>query len=319
MALTNWADRLGRRRTTVLGSGLMIASGIIFALASNYWVLLFAAVFGVISPSGNEIGPFRAVEEGMLAPLSATQNMSDIFAWHIVAGTLGASLDRASVISRHFYAGMYALIGLVKLAVALKLSDASEAKARRPERQQETEPMLPLEDASSESKVPWIVTARSIVCIFVPELSAPTRSIIWKLCLLFAVDSFASGMVAFTLVNLYLHSRFQAPISLLASLLVVPLIFSAASSLFASRISKRLGLLPTMALTHLPSAVLLGLLPMAPTLEIACLLLILRAALSTMDQGPRTVFLAQVVLPEERTKVMGVVNTAGIRPRQVLG
>lgn len=74
-----------------------------------------------------------------------------------------------------------------------------------------------------------------------------------------------------------------------------------------------------MALTHLPSAVLLGLLPMAPTLEIACLLLILRAALSTMDQGPRTVFLAQVVLPEERTKVMGVVNTAGIRPRQVLG
>lgn len=96
MALTNWADRLGRRRTTVLGSGLMIASGIIFALASNYWVLLFAAVFGVISPSGNEIGPFRAVEEGMLAPLSATQNMSDIFAWHIVAGTLGASFGTLS-------------------------------------------------------------------------------------------------------------------------------------------------------------------------------------------------------------------------------
>lgn len=64
-----------------------------------------------------------------------------------------------------------------------------------------------------------------------------------------------------------------------------------------------------MALTHLPSAVLLGLLPLAPTIELASVLLILRAALSTMDQGPRSVFLAQVVRPEERTKVMGVVNT----------
>ena len=64
-----------------------------------------------------------------------------------------------------------------------------------------------------------------------------------------------------------------------------------------------------MALTHLPSAVLLGLLPLAPTLVWACAVLVLRAALSTMDQGPRAVFLAQVVKPEERTKVMGVVNT----------
>lgn len=97
--------------------------------------------------------------------------------------------------------------------------------------------------------------------------------------------------------------------SLLSSLLAIPFIFSAISSLLASPISKRFGLLPTMALTHLPSAILLGLLPLAPTLELACTLLVLRAALSTMDQGPRAVFLAQVVRPEERTKVMGVVNT----------
>jgi MFS family permease len=97
--------------------------------------------------------------------------------------------------------------------------------------------------------------------------------------------------------------------SLLSSLLAIPFIFSAISSLLASPISKRFGLLPTMALTHLPSAVLLGLLPLAPTIVWACALLVLRAALSTMDQGPRAVFLAQVVKPEERTKVMGVVNT----------
>jgi hypothetical protein len=97
--------------------------------------------------------------------------------------------------------------------------------------------------------------------------------------------------------------------SLLSSLLAIPFIFSAISSLLASPISKTLGLLPTMTLTHLPSAVLLGLLPLAPIIETAGAILVLRAALSTMDQGPRAVFLAQVVQPEERTKVMGVVNT----------
>ena len=97
--------------------------------------------------------------------------------------------------------------------------------------------------------------------------------------------------------------------SLLSSLLAIPFLLSAISSLLASPISKKLGLLPTMTLTHLPSAILLGLLPLAPTLELACVLLSLRAALSTMDQGPRSVFLAQVVKPEERIKVMGVVNT----------
>jgi MFS family permease len=64
-----------------------------------------------------------------------------------------------------------------------------------------------------------------------------------------------------------------------------------------------------MALTHLPSAIFLALLPLAPTLPLACLLLVLRASLSTMDQGPRSVFISQVVKAEERTKVMGVVNT----------
>ena len=97
--------------------------------------------------------------------------------------------------------------------------------------------------------------------------------------------------------------------TLLSSLLAIPFMISALSSILASPISKRLGLLPTMALTHLPSALILGLLPFAPSLTLACSLLILRAGLSTMDQGPRAVFLAQVVRPDERTKVMGLVNT----------
>lgn len=48
--LTLFADGLGRRRVLVAGAGLMTASGVIFALSGNYWVLLAASIFGVISP-----------------------------------------------------------------------------------------------------------------------------------------------------------------------------------------------------------------------------------------------------------------------------
>jgi MFS family permease len=48
--LTLFADALGRKATLALGAALMAGSGIIFALFGNYWVLLAAAIFGVISP-----------------------------------------------------------------------------------------------------------------------------------------------------------------------------------------------------------------------------------------------------------------------------
>lgn len=215
LILTNWADHFGRRRTTILGAGLMTASGITFALASNYWVLLAAAVFGVISPSGNEIGPFRAVEEGMLASLALNHDMSDIFAWHIVAGTLGVSFGTFSAgwimaalqkllgwTEQRSYRGifvLYAAIGIVKAVVAMALSDASElpkrSREREPAHQEETRAMLQSE-ATDPSSIPQSSPFRRALGVFIPVLSPATRSILWKLCLLFAVDSFASGLVA---------------------------------------------------------------------------------------------------------------------------
>ena len=48
--LTLVADGLGRRRILVLGAALMSASGVIFAISGNYWILVAASIFGVISP-----------------------------------------------------------------------------------------------------------------------------------------------------------------------------------------------------------------------------------------------------------------------------
>lgn len=217
LILTNWADQLGRRRTVILGCFLMAVSGLVFATFSNYWILLVAAVFGVISPSGNEIGPFRAVEEGTLASLADEDSRSDIFAWHIVAGTLGVASGTFSagwIISGlrklgglselKSYRGifvLYAIIGLVKLLVATRLSTACELDIRRSDRRQqdseEAEEMLGPGGAPSQGGKARIARiGKSVVRSFVPELSGSTRSILWRLCLLFAVDSFASGLVA---------------------------------------------------------------------------------------------------------------------------
>lgn len=48
--LTLFADAMGRRAVLALGSVLMVGSGAVFALSGEYWVLLGAAVVGVISP-----------------------------------------------------------------------------------------------------------------------------------------------------------------------------------------------------------------------------------------------------------------------------
>lgn len=78
LLLTLVADSLGRRRTLMLGALGMAVSGAVFALSSSYAALLAAAVVGVVSPSGNEIGPFRAVEESTLAHLVGEEGRADV-------------------------------------------------------------------------------------------------------------------------------------------------------------------------------------------------------------------------------------------------
>src|SRR3989338_5640825 len=67
--ITTNADRLGRRRMLLAGAGLMIFAGVLFALTRNYGLLLLAATLGVISPSGNAVGPFLSVEQASLTQL----------------------------------------------------------------------------------------------------------------------------------------------------------------------------------------------------------------------------------------------------------
>lgn len=346
LLLTLGADAAGRRRVLLLGCLGMALAGAAFALSSSYWVLLAAAVAGVVSVSGNEIGPFRAVEESVIAGLVGEAGRSDAFAWYVVVGTLGSAVGLAGgglvvegLKSRGwteleayrvvFWA--YAAIGVVKAVVTWCLSPRCElegsaqgyqpvgAKGSGPavgathdaedddeedddddERPSQSTPRQPSGPSASSSK-PKLGFA---------QLSNKTRWTLLRLCALFAVDSLASGMVPYSLINFYMDRKYHMPKSTLGEIMSVVWIMSSVGNIFASAISKRIGLIKTMVFTHLPSAVFLALLPApgAGAVWLTVALLVGRGTLASMDQAPRSAFLSKVVAAEERTAVMGIVN-----------
>jgi len=109
-------------------------------------------------------------------------------------------------------------------------------------------------------------------------------------------------------VTWYFHDKFDLKDGKLGSLFFVTSSIAALSMLVASSIAKRFGNIKTMVFTHLPSSLLLALIPVPSSLPVAMVLLILRSSTASMDTAPRSAFLAAVVLPGERTAVMGLIN-----------
>ncbi|KAJ9300262.1 hypothetical protein DTO271G3_2379 [Paecilomyces variotii] len=324
--LTLYADKMGRKTVLALGSALMASSGVIFALFSDYWILLAAAVFGVISPSGNEIGPFRAVEESTLAHLTPHEILSDIFAWYSLIGTAGTALgmitsgwiinwlqvskewDFISAARAIFY--IYAIIGGIKFILSLALTSKVEAekknkKPQRPQDQQqapnETEPLLG--EAADEAPVQ---PQRKMP--FLASLDKQLASLFVQLAVLFALDAFASGLAPLSWVTYFFKKKFDIPEGKLGSIFFTTSIISAASMLVASSIAKRIGNVKTMAFTHLPSAVCLAMIPIPSSLPLALTFLILRSCTQSMDVAPRSAFLASVLPSDKRTAIMGAIN-----------
>ena len=91
LLLTTRADRFGRRRTLFLGSLLMLGAGLVFASSTVFPVLLVAATLGVLSPSGNEVGPFLAIEQASLAQLVDAKDRTSTFARYQVAGSVATA------------------------------------------------------------------------------------------------------------------------------------------------------------------------------------------------------------------------------------
>ncbi|KAI1496684.1 major facilitator superfamily domain-containing protein [Biscogniauxia marginata] len=320
--LTLFADALGRKAILALGAVLMSASGIIFASSGTYWVLLLAAIIGVISPSGNEIGPFRAIEESIVAQLTEPLHRSDVYAWYSLAGLVGAacgfmtcgwvlqyftdSLKWDLIYSyRLIYLG-YAAIGLLKLVLSLLLSHSVESEKKQQqkpqERDQETAPLL----NAREEVAPRI--KKGGIRGLLPDISQESVPVVINLCLLFALDSFGTGLAPLSWITYFFRYKYDVEEGKLGSIFFTTQILAGCSMIVASSLAKRFGNVNTMVFTHLPSQIFRALIPIPNDVRLALFFCILNSSTQSMDTGPRSAFLATVILPGERTAVMGTVN-----------
>src|SRR5262245_36241627 len=92
LAVTTRADRVGRRRMLIAGALLMLGAGAVMVSTAAFWLLLLAATIGVISPSGQEVGPFLPIEQAALADLAGDEHRTRVLAWYTLAGAIATAL-----------------------------------------------------------------------------------------------------------------------------------------------------------------------------------------------------------------------------------
>ena len=290
--LTTRADRLGRRRMLIIGALLMVAAGLAFAWTDNFLLLVVAGTIGVISPSGNEVGPFLPIEQAALAHVVPPDSRTTVSAWYTLAGSLatasgslcGGMLSHAlqqtstPLASYRVVVLLYAALGAVLAFLFTRLSSTAEVAAP-------AAPATPLGIGSS-------------------------RAVVLRLSGLFALDSFAGGFVIQSFAAYWFYLRFGVNPATLGMIFFWANVFAGASALLASRLATRFGLVRTMVFTHLPSNVLLILVPLMPTLPLAILVLLARFSISQMDVPTRQSYVMAVVRPEERSAAAGITGVA---------
>jgi MFS family permease len=296
--LTTRADRIGRRRMLIIGAVLMAAAGLAFASTHNLFFLIIAGTIGVISPSGNEVGPFLSIEQAALSHIVPATARTEVFAWYTMAGSLATALgalfggfvtqalqqdeSMTPVASYRAVVLVYAALGMLLAFIFTRLSTLVEVSGAA-------------NGAVSTANIFGITRSRNIVL---------------KLSGLFALDSFAGGFVVQSFAAYWFYLRFGVQPATLGAIFFWANVFAGFSALVASRIAARVGLVRTMVFTHLPSNILLILVPLMPNLSLAVLVLLLRFSISQMDVPARQSYIMAVVPAEERSAAGGFTGVA---------
>lgn len=272
----------------------MAGAGLVFVLTRNYFILIIAAILGVISPADKDIGPFLSVEQSSLTHLIPNTNRTQAFAWYNLAGSFASALGALSGgwLAQSLQLGGwtalqayrliligYVLGGLVLSILFLSLSSGIEVS---------TKP----------------TTTQLVLGLH------KSRNMVIKLSALFSLDAFAGGLIVQSLIAYWFHMRFGVDEGTLGAIFFGANILAGISALLAARIARRFGLINTMVFTHLPSNILLMLVPLMPTLPLAIGLFLIRFSISQMDVPTRQSYTMAVVDPDERSAASGVTAIA---------
>lgn len=303
LAIAGIADRVGRKRMLLLGSVLMASAGAVFAATSNIALLVAAAIIGTLSPSDKEVGPFLSIEQAILPQTVPDPSRTAVFAWYNLVGsfatafgalcsggavTLLKGMGLSPLDSYRIVVLGYAVIGLALAIRFLGLSAGAEVRAVQSHGEIEKEPGTPKG---------FFGLHRS-------------RNVVLKLSTLFMLDAFAGGLVVQSLIAYWFHVQYGVEPALLGAIFFAANILAGFSALAAARMAARFGLINTMVWTHIPSNILLILVPLMPNLWLAILVLLARFTISQMDVPTRQSYTMAVVAPDERSAAAGLTTIA---------
>ena len=264
------ASRRFGRRKTLAGIGLLMGlCGLDLTFATQPVLLIVAGLTGMLGAAGTDLGPFVAVEQTVLAKTAAAKSRNRAFARYALSGALAGSLGALMAAAgtgphaTEVFFAVFGLLGLATAGVALLLSNGVEG----------------------ERDAPVFTSFRPLI-----GLSA-----------LFALDSLGGGLAVSSVMVYWLHIKFGATPTVLGPTFAAMNLLGAVSYEASGRLADRLGRLNTMVFTHLPSDLLLILVPFAPSLAWAVAVLVLRSTISSMDQPARQALIVSIVKPNERS------------------
>ena len=286
------AHRFPLRTLMLAATAMMVFTGIGFASVTWFWPLLVIAVVGTLNPSAGDVSVFLPTEQAFVSGHVDAPNRPRLFAVYNLAGAFAAALGALA-------------------------SGAPEALAHAFDW-----------DVTTAQRTSFLVYATAAVVIFViyrtirrdqqtlPIVSPDSRRrvlhssrrTVLELAALFSLDSAAGGFVVTSLLVLWLHLRFDLSAGTTAAVFFVAGLLGGCSQLIAPRLAARIGLIRTMAFTHLPANCLLVLAAFAPTAPVAITLLLVRSLFSSMDVPARQAFVMAVVPAEERAAASSVTN-----------
>ncbi|MBY3093555.1 MFS transporter [Rhizobium laguerreae] len=285
------ADRFGRRRTVVVMALVMAVSGFIFAITNEVWLLVITAFAGTISATASEVGPFQSIDQAILPQVVSPAHRTWAFSIYNMAayiaaaiGSLLAGFAGSSMLPGILGDGLqivFVAYGLAGVANALLFGILS--------------PAVELSRVDGASR--YLGLDRS-------------KAVVFKLSALFAIDAFAGGLVVQSVVAYWFHLRWDLDLMSLGSVFFAVNLVAGLSMLLAPVLAERIGLLNTMVWTHIPSNIMLMMVPLAPNVEIAIALFVGRMLVSQMDVPARQSYMMAIVDPAERVPAAGITNVA---------
>ncbi|MHB8665307.1 MAG: MFS transporter [Acidimicrobiales bacterium] len=284
------AYRFPLRSVLLAAAALMLATGVGFASATAFWLVLAVAVIGTLNPSSGDVSVFLPTEQAYLANHVDAPARPRLYGLYNVAGAVAAAIGAlASALPEPLSRGLHWRLQTVQrggfvLYAALALAAAFVYRR------------LPRDRTDAK------VDGRQ------HRPLAQSRRTVLELAALFSLDSAGGGLVIQSLLVLWLHLRFNLSPGTMGVVFFAANVLGGASQLLAGPISARIGLIKTTAFTHLPANAMLALAAFAPRADIAVALLLARALCSSMDIPARQSFVMAVVPPEERAAAASVTN-----------